>query len=37
MGLGSNKFKPLALGQGMGPEAQHLIENGSLKGNWVML
>jgi dynein heavy chain len=37
MGLGMNKFKFLALGQGMGDEAKSYIENGSNRGNWVML
>lgn len=37
VGLGLNKFKFLALGQGMGEQAKQYIENGSNKGQWVML
>jgi len=36
-GLGMNKFKFLALGQGMGDQAKHMIEVGALRGQWVML
>lgn len=37
IGLGMNKFKFLALGQGMGDQAKQYIENGSMRGHWVML
>jgi len=37
VGLGMNKFKFLALGQGMGEQAKQLIEHGSMRGHWVML
>jgi len=32
-----NKFRFLALGQGMGPKAEELITNGAIRGHWVML
>jgi dynein heavy chain len=31
------KLKYMALGQGMGPKAQELIETGAARGLWVML
>jgi hypothetical protein len=31
------KFKFLALGQGMGDKAKEYIEHGSIKGQWIML
>jgi len=37
VGLGINKFKFLALGQGMGEQAKKEIEHGSNRGCWVML
>jgi dynein heavy chain len=37
IGLGMNKFRFLALGQGMEEQAQQYIEGGSMKGQWVML
>jgi len=37
VGLGQNKFKFLALGQGMGDQARQYIELGSQRGHWVML
>lgn len=37
IGLGMNKFKFLALGQGMGDQAKQYIEGGSMRGQWVML
>ena len=36
-GAGSNKFRFLALGQGMENDAKSLIDGGVLKGHWVML
>jgi dynein heavy chain len=36
-GLGMNKFKFQALGQGMGGVAHQLIEQGVMRGYWVML
>ena len=36
-GAGSNKFRFLALGQGMENDAKALIDGGILKGHWVML
>lgn len=32
-----NKFRFLALGQGMGGKAEELISNGAIRGHWVML
>lgn len=32
-----NKFKFLALGQGMGDTARNFIETGAMRGHWVML
>ena len=37
VGLGQNKFKFLALGQGMGDTAKQYIESGAMRGYWVML
>jgi dynein heavy chain len=37
VGIGLQKFKFLALGQGMGDLAKSYIEGGVLKGHWVML
>jgi len=37
VGLGMNKFRFLALGQGMGDQAKQWIEGGAMKGQWVML
>ena len=37
MGFGPQKFKYLALGQGMGDKAKSLIESGAIRGHWVML
>lgn len=37
VGIGLNKFKFLALGQGMGDLAKSFIEGGVIKGHWVML
>lgn len=37
VGLGMNKFRFLALGQGMGEQAKQYIEGGSMRGHWVML
>ena len=37
LGFVGNKFRFLALGQGMGPVAQQAIEQGCQKGHWVML
>jgi len=36
-GLGQNKFKYCALGQGMGDIAKAMIERGAIHGHWVML
>lgn len=36
-GFTGNKFKFLALGQGMAPLAQQYIEKGYQRGYWVML
>jgi len=35
--LGVKTFKYLALGQGMGPEAQQYIESGAMRGHWILL
>jgi dynein heavy chain, axonemal len=32
-----NKFRFLALGQGMGETAKQYIESGAMRGHWVML
>ena len=37
MGLKSEQFKYLALGQGMGDVAKQYIESGSWKGHWILL
>jgi len=37
IGLGMNKFKFLALGQGMEEQAKQYIEGGAMRGHWVML
>lgn len=37
VGLGMNKFRFLALGQGMGDLAKQYIEGGAMRGHWVML
>lgn len=37
VGIGMNKFKFLALGQGMGDTAKAYIESGAMRGHWVML
>jgi dynein heavy chain len=37
IGLGQNKFRFLALGQGMGEQAKNHIETGAMRGYWVML
>lgn len=37
VGLGINKFKYIALGQGMGDEAKQMLEHGANRGFWVML
>lgn len=37
LGIGQNKFRYMALGQGMGPIAQSSIESGAMRGHWVML
>lgn len=37
VGLGINKFKYCALGQGMGDEAKGMLEHGASRGHWVML
>lgn len=37
VGIGMNKFRFLALGQGMGDTAKQWIEGGAMKGQWVML
>jgi dynein heavy chain len=37
VGIGINKFKFLALGQGMGDTAKQYIESGAMRGHWVML
>lgn len=37
VGLGMNKFKFLALGQGMEEQAKQYIEGGAMRGHWVML
>eukprot|EP00741_Cyanophora_paradoxa_P015322 tig00000194_g14791.t1 len=37
VGMGGNKLKFIALGQGQGPVAQQLLETGSTRGQWVML
>lgn len=37
VGLGQNKFRFLALGQGMGEQARNYIETGAMRGYWVML
>jgi dynein heavy chain len=36
-GMSQNKFKSLALGQGMGEKAKNTIEGGVFKGVWVLL
>jgi len=36
-GLGMSKFRFLSLGQGMGEQAEQYIENGAMRGYWVML
>jgi dynein heavy chain len=36
-GLGQNKFRYCALGQGMGETARQMIERGAIQGHWVML
>lgn len=36
-GIGMNKFRFLALGQGMEGQAKSLVELGAIKGHWVML
>ena len=36
-GFTSNKFKALALGQGMGPQAIENLRTGAQRGHWVML
>jgi len=36
-GFTSNKFKALALGQGMGPQAIENLKTGAQRGHWVML
>lgn len=37
MGMGASKMKFMALGQGQGPVAQAMLEQGSQRGHWVML
>jgi dynein heavy chain len=37
VGIGMNKFRFLALGQGMGDTAKQYIESGAMRGHWVML
>eukprot|EP00742_Colponemidia_sp_Colp-10_P004363 GILJ01004656.1.p1 GENE.GILJ01004656.1~~GILJ01004656.1.p1 ORF type:complete len:2862 (-),score=582.32 GILJ01004656.1:82-7611(-) len=37
MGFTGHKFKFLALGQGMGPQAVQFIEAGASRGHWVLL
>ena len=36
-GFTGNKFKPLALGQGMGGQAIEFLKTGAQRGHWVML
>jgi dynein heavy chain, axonemal len=36
-GFTGNKFKPLALGQGMGEQAIEFLKTGAQRGHWVML
>lgn len=36
-GFTGNKFKPLALGQGMGAQAIEFLKTGAQRGHWVML
>ncbi|OMJ92498.1 hypothetical protein SteCoe_4738 [Stentor coeruleus] len=36
-GFTGNKFKPLALGQGMGVQAIEFLKTGAQRGHWVML
>lgn len=36
-GFTGNKFKPLALGQGMGNQALEFLKTGAQRGHWVML
>mmetsp|Transcript_39360 Transcript_39360/g.37803 ORF Transcript_39360/g.37803 Transcript_39360/m.37803 type:complete len:457 (+) Transcript_39360:6904-8274(+) len=37
VGIGTAKFKSMALGQGMGDQAKSMIESGAMRGHWVML
>ena len=37
VGMGGNKMKFMALGQGQGPVAQAMLEMGAQRGHWVML
>jgi len=37
LGMGGAKMKFMALGQGQGPVAQAMLEQGSQRGHWVML
>ena len=32
-----SKFRFIALGQGQGPKAEHLIDQGTKSGHWVLL
>ena len=37
LGMGGNKMKYMALGQGQGPVAQSMLEMGAQRGHWVLL
>jgi dynein heavy chain len=37
LGMGGNRLKYMALGQGQGPVAQSMLEMGSQRGQWVLL
>jgi len=37
VGLGMNKFRFMALGQGMEETAKSYIESGGMRGHWVLL
>jgi dynein heavy chain len=37
LGYKDQKFRYLALGQGMGEKAKQMIESGAIRGHWVML
>lgn len=37
LGMGGNRLKYMALGQGQGPVAQAMLETGAQRGQWVLL